>query len=420
MTTVTTASRFELSELQFQRTGLASDFASEARLGIYVHVPFCPHICPYCDFVKTAQFKNKDVKTFFAELEQQFEELSKFVPSSVKTVTLYFGGGTPSLFSAHFYAPLVEKIKSRFSISEFTIETNPYTNAKTGFRAFADMGVNRVTLGAQSLSQTVLNYLGRKHTPAQILDNLKFAHEAGIHEVQVDLIFGLRQLAEKRNIVQEARRLAEAGASGVSCYLLTIEQSTAFKSETTALDEDIVAEYESLLQACDGLGFTQFETSNFSKTAPIHNRLYWYGLPYLGLGTGAHGLLPATPDAPFGRRYSVGRLTNAARTGDDALPFSRESERLFDLCWDEEVRTLECYREELILTLLRTQRGVPLPWFNEVFSDECRARFWQSELIQRALHDGLLGKNETHLSVSPIEKIRGDSWSLSILTELHR
>jgi oxygen-independent coproporphyrinogen-3 oxidase len=407
-----------LSEVQFVNSSLASDFGSDAGLGIYVHVPFCPHICPYCDFVKTARFKGSDVKSYFDKLELQFEQLIEFIPKSIRTVTLYLGGGTPSLFPARLYAPLVTKIRSRFSICEFTVETNPFTNAQSALKAFAELGVNRITLGAQSMNQNVLSYLGRKHTTEQVLSNLNYALDAGIEQVQVDLIFGLRQLSEKRTISQEIETLAAAGATGASCYLLTIEQSTAFKNEPTALDDVVVTEYESLLRVCKDVGFIQFETSNFSKSAPIHNRLYWYGLPYLGLGTGAHGLMPATPEAPFGRRYSVGRLSGEGRTGDDSLPFSSDADRLFDLSWEDDLRTAEHYREEMILTLLRTQRGIPLDWLNETFSYESRERLWNSKKIEIALQRGSLLRSGTHLSLSALEKVRGDSWAVTVVTEL--
>jgi len=355
---------------------------------------------------------------YFDKLEKQFDQLLELVPDSIKSATLYIGGGTPSLFSAKHYAPLVAKIRERFSVIEFTVETNPYTNAQNSFQAFAALGANRITLGAQSLNQTVLNYLGRKHTPEQVLSNVVAAFDAGIEQVQVDLIFGLKQLSEVRTIAEEIMQLAQVGVTGVSCYLLTIEQSTAFKHESTAIDDEIVAEYETLRRVCEEVGFVQFETSNFSKTAPIHNRLYWYGLPYLGLGTGAHGLTPPSKAFPFGRRYSVGRLSASARTGDDELPYASDADRLFELSWDEEMRTLAHYREEMILTLLRTQKGIPFAWLNEFFSDECRTRFWQCAKVKRALGEGFLLRSETHLSLSAKEKIRGDSWALTLVSQL--
>lgn len=418
--TVNAKTDIRLSEEFFQRTGLAADFGSAARLGIYVHVPFCPHICPYCDFVKTSRFSGADVKTYFRHLEQQFDALVENIPDTIRCATLYLGGGTPSLFSARYYERLVEKVRARFTLVEFTVETNPYTNAETGLQAFAELGVDRVTLGAQSLSHSALKYLGRKHTPEHVFQSVKAAISAGIAQVQVDLIFGLKKLSENRLIEEEIRQLSDAGATGVSCYLLTIEQSTAFKAESTAIDEEIVDEYSNVLRACEQLGYIQFETSNFSRTAPIHNRLYWYGLPYLGLGTGAHGLLPAQLQTPFGRRYSVGQVPMEKRTGDDQLRFADGAESLFQPCWDEGIRTLNDYREEMVFTLLRTQHGIPLTWFTDAFSQSARQQLWNNGKISRAERDGLLIRDEHHIRLAPHEKIRGDSWAVQILTELQR
>lgn len=137
-----------MTEDFFRSSGLALDFAAKSRVGIYVHVPFCPHICPYCDFVKTSRFSRADVTAYFSQLARQFDRLVHFVPDSVKNSTLYLGGGTPSLFPASFFRPLVEKISSRFVIEEFTVETNPFSNTKKVFAEWVELGARRMTLGA--------------------------------------------------------------------------------------------------------------------------------------------------------------------------------------------------------------------------------------------------------------------------------
>jgi oxygen-independent coproporphyrinogen-3 oxidase len=141
-----------MTESFFRASGLAADFAAESRLGIYVHVPFCPHICPYCDFVKTAKFSRADVSAYFSQLIVQFDVLCTQVPDDITTVTVYLGGGTPSLFPAAYYQPLIQKISSRFRIEEFTVETNPFTNSNKAFSEWTALGATRMTLGAQSLS----------------------------------------------------------------------------------------------------------------------------------------------------------------------------------------------------------------------------------------------------------------------------
>lgn len=403
----------------FDESGLSADFGAESRLGIYIHVPFCPHICPYCDFVKTSKFSRNDVSSFFAALENQFDSLIQHVSPNTRVVTLYFGGGTPSLFPARFYRPLVEKIRARFKIEEFTVETNPFSNTHQAFSEWVELGVNRITLGAQSLNNEVLKYLGRKHSAEDVLRNIRAARDAGLEQIQVDLIFGVKQLQSQRDIEVEIQSLEKSGATGVSCYLLTIEESTPFASETNSTDESIVEEYEKLRQMCESLGFVQQETSNFSRFPPIHNRLYWYGLPYLGLGTGAHGLLPPLDDSPLGRRYRVGPATLQRSAGDDKLAFSEDSSALFSLDFSEGERTTEMVAQEMLLTLLRTKSGIPFRWLDLMYASDKLECLWKDQRIERAIETGALVRTDDHLSLSAQEKLRGDSWALLIAGLLH-
>lgn len=401
-------------ELFFRTSGLADDFAARARLGIYVHVPFCPHICPYCDFVKTSRFSRKDVSAFFTCLEKQFDSLVQLIPQQVSDVTLYLGGGTPSLFPAGHFRPLVEKIAGRFRIGEFTVETNPFSNAERIFKEWNELGVNRITLGAQSLEPAVLTYLGRKHTPDDVFRNANAARNAGMEQVQADLIFGVRNLPVQRSLRDEIMQLENAGATGVSCYLLTIEESTPFANEENSSDEKVESEYLEILSTCESLGFHQHETSNFSRFAPVHNRLYWYGLPYLGLGTGAHGLLPADEQHPFGKRYRVGPSVLKRVAGDDALLFSSDSDSLFSLDFYEGPRTSEMVVQELLLTLLRTSAGIPVVWLENVFEGTALNRFWSDERIRKAIDSGQFILTKSHLKLSARERLRGDSWSVLV------
>lgn len=408
-----------MTESFFRSSGLAADFAAESRLGIYVHVPFCPHICPYCDFVKTSKFSRADVSAYFSQLVAQFDGLSAQVPADITTVTVYLGGGTPSLFPAACYQPLIRKISSRFRIEEFTVETNPFTNTNKAFSEWTALGATRMTLGAQSLNPDVLQYLGRKHTAEHILKNLSSALAAGFKQVQVDLIFGVKRLASQRLISDEINQLRDCGAAGVSCYLLTIEETTPFSSESTAEDNVVIAEYENIIATCGAAGFIQHETSNFSLSAPVHNRLYWYGLPYLGLGTGAHGLLPPTSEHPFGRRYRVGPSTLRRNLGDDHMPFASDAEQLFTFDFSEDLRSRNDALQELLMTLLRTRNGIPLSWLSSVYEDSSLAALWRDPRMSRALDEGLLVLTDEHLSLIPREKIRGDSWSLLLAGILH-
>jgi oxygen-independent coproporphyrinogen-3 oxidase len=194
---------------------------------------------------------------------------------------------------------------------------------------------------------------------------------------------------------------------------------TAFRAEENASDDAVVEEYQRISQTCTRLGFVQHETSNFSQTPSCHNRLYWYGLPYLGLGTGAHGLLPPSVEYPFGRRYQVGQLNPRVLPGDDNLSFKADSEKLFQIVWNQELRTRSDTLQEMLLTLLRTELGLPLSWLDKAYPAQIIEGLWQDARVVRALESGFLQRSPTHLSLSSGEKLRGDSWALLISSLLH-
>jgi oxygen-independent coproporphyrinogen-3 oxidase len=239
-----------------------------------------------------------------------------------------------------------------------------------------------------------------------------------MEQVQADLIFGVRNLPVQRSLRDEIVQLENAGATGVSCYLLTIEESTPFANEENSSDEKVEAEYLEILSTCESLGFHQHETSNFSRFAPVHNRLYWYGLPYLGLGTGAHGLLPADEKHRFGKRYRVGPSVLNRVAGDDVLPFASDAESLFSIDFYEGERTPEIVVQELLLTLLRTSAGLPLRWLNLVFGETELKRLWEDARVRRAIDSGQIELTETHLKLSAGERLRGDSWSVLVVSLL--
>lgn len=395
-----------------------------ARLGFYFHVPFCPHICPYCDFTKTSKFSRSDVTAFFAALERQLafflnelktHHYSKFFTTPKQAVTVYFGGGTPGLFAADLYEPLFLQLKNEFDLEEVTIETNPFTNNQAKLFSYQKMGFNRITLGAQSLCAQTLSLLGRKHTPQDVLQNLEWARAAGFENVQADLIYGLKAGVRTQRVRDEIHALVQAGASGISTYALSIEARTLFAVQAHLADDEVaVQEYEEIVETCAQLGLAQIETSNFSRFAAKHNNLYWHGLPYIGLGTGAHGLLPSTTDHSYGRRYKVGKETTVRAPGDDALVFQEPTqlESLFSIQY-EPTRTRAQYLQEMIFTLLRTERGIPAAFLQEFLSGVNIQHALQTHpKIKRGLEEGKIVWDGSHVYLSPYEKIRGDAWAL--------
>ena len=222
--------------------------SQKATIGFYFHIPFCPHICPYCDFIKTSKFTKKDIIEYFNELKIQLKFFINNIPEyHNKHITVYFGGGTPGLFEASYYKELFDILNSFFYIEEATLETNPLTNLERRFEDYLNVGFNRITLGAQSLCSNALKILGRKHTPENILNNIKWAKNAGFKNIQVDLIYGLKNGVRTISVKDEIESLYEAGSSGISAYALTIEKRTLFAKTDFANDDIAVQEYYEIL-----------------------------------------------------------------------------------------------------------------------------------------------------------------------------
>lgn len=392
----------------------------KSNIGFYFHIPFCPHICPYCDFIKTAKFSKKDTNIFFAELEKQLlffiDMLSEFY---AQNITVYFGGGTPGLFEASCYEKYFEILNKYFKIEEATLETNPLTNFKRRLIDYKKVGFTRITLGAQSLSENTLKILGRKHTYTNIIDNLNWAKEAGFDNIQVDLIYGLKKEFRTIDIEDEIDILVKNGATGISAYALTIEQRTLFAKLNYADDDNAVNEYFRILNKATSLGLFQVETSNFSKYPTKHNNLYWYGKPYIGVGTGAHGLLPASKQFPYGQRYKIGPESFLTYSpGNDKIIFSDKNEcgKNFSIKFDPP-RTRQEYLDEMLFTLLRTPEGIPLQWIdNFIPKDDFIKKINDNFKLKRALEEKIIIVTDHSVLLSPQEKIRGDIWASEFIT----
>lgn len=386
----------------------------QSKLGFYFHIPFCPHICPYCDFIKTSKFTKKDASLFFSELKLQLEYFIKQIPEYQKQhVTVYFGGGTPGLFEASYYEELFHILNQNFTIEEATLETNPYTNIERKFNDYYRIGFDRITLGAQSLCPDTLKILGRKHTPKNVLENIEWAQKAGFKNIQVDLIYGLKNGIRTIPVQKEIELLNATGASGISAYALTIEKRTLFAKTDFANEDTAANEYQEILKKCFSIGFKQLETSNFSSFETKHNNIYWYGKPYIGIGTGAHGLLPTSEKYPYGIRYKIGEdPKKELQPGNDELIFSNKKERMknFSIVY-ETPRSKREYIEEMIFTLLRTPNGIPFNWLQAHFAHKnMKEIFIKNSKIDRAINEGKILLLDKSIALSPEEKIRGDSW----------
>ena len=269
-------------------------------LSIYVHWPWCKSKCPYCDF-NSHTFKQYDeqlyVDCILKELETTYSNLNE-EQKNQKVCSIYFGGGTPSLMQATSVKQIIDKIKDIFTLTdnvEISTECNPTSAEAQKMKEFADCGVNRVSIGVQSLRNDLLKFLGREHDKAEAMKAIKYAFSA-VENVNFDLIYGLpdQSLDDWKSDLEYA---LSVGTPHISCYQLTIEKNTAFynlykKKQLIMPSIDTQAEFfdytrKFLMQH----GYENYEVSNFAKPGfdCKHNVNIWQYNSYIGVGAGAHG-----------------------------------------------------------------------------------------------------------------------------------
>lgn len=266
-------------------------------LSLYIHYPWCLRKCPYCDFNSHARRPGAGasdshyVDALLLDLADQYQYQSRPIQS------IFIGGGTPSLLPGKEIARLLEAINRLVSLAtdaEITLEANPGAVDAASFAAYRKAGVNRLSIGIQSLSDFHLRALGRVHDSTEALRAVEIARTAGFDNLNLDLIFGLPE----QNIEQALKDLEQALALGpehLSWYQLTLEPYTAFHQSPPPLpDDDLIAEMqEAGLELLANAGFGRYEVSAFAREGfqCCHNLNYWHFGDYLGIGAGAHGKL---------------------------------------------------------------------------------------------------------------------------------
>lgn len=252
--------------------------------GLYIHIPFCIKKCIYCDFY-SLPYRTDLADQYMQAVARRLEKYP------IVFDTVYFGGGTPSVFGGTRLAELLKNIQICDG-AEITVECNPSTATATFFETIAVAGVNRISIGMQSAVPEELCFLTRRHTPAMVQTAVTSAKNAGIDNISVDIMLGL-QGQTIQSLQQTLDFCLHLPITHISAYMLKVEPDTPLASyDLSSLpDADTVAEfYLFLYKYLQQHGFTQYEISNFSKPgyACEHNLLYWNCEPYLGIGPAAH------------------------------------------------------------------------------------------------------------------------------------
>jgi putative oxygen-independent coproporphyrinogen III oxidase len=281
-------------QVALDRPGVVS-LAALPPLALYIHIPWCARKCPYCDFNSHERSGDVPESSYIEKLTLDLEQMLPSVWGR-RVVSIFIGGGTPSLFSPESIDRLLSAVRARLPVEpdgEITLEANPGTVEATRFRGFRQAGVNRISLGVQSFDDRMLKALGRIHDAAEARRGIEAA-VASFDNVNIDLMYGL----PGQTLEMARADLAEAlgfGLPHLSAYQLTIEPNTVFWSRPPQLPEhdacaDMQLAAEEMLAAA---GYEHYETSAFARPGRCcrHNLNYWEFGDYLGIGAGAHGKL---------------------------------------------------------------------------------------------------------------------------------
>lgn len=262
--------------------------------GIYVHIPFCKSRCIYCGFFSTTslEMRSRYAERVCDELKQRRQYLCDDVE------TIYFGGGTPTQLPVSELKRILRSLYNIYNVredAEITIEGNPDDLTPQLLRQLRELGVNRLSMGVQSFSDERLRFLNRRHTSEQAIRAVRDAQAAGFNNISIDLMFGFprQTLAQWQDDVLQVISL---NVQHISAYSLMYEDGTLLgkmldRGEIEEISDELsLAMYEHLIDALSGAGYEHYEISNFAVPgmASRHNSSYWHGIPYLGVGAGAH------------------------------------------------------------------------------------------------------------------------------------
>ena len=330
---------------------------------MYVHLPFCPYVCPYCDFAKWA-WDDARAARYLDALRAEIAAAPVVAAS-----TLFFGGGTPSMYGPDVIASLIDAVRSRYRLpgdAEVTAEANPDPLLAARIPGLRAAGVNRLSIGVQSFDARELRVLGRRHTAADVERAVRAARAAGCANVSIDVIFAVPGQTEASWSATLDAAIA-LGVEHISCYGLTIEEGTPYatwfaRDPSAFADETREASmYALAIERLGAAGFEHYEISNWAKPGfrSQHNALYWANASYLGLGVGAASYLGGI------RSTHTRDLDVYCATALAGEPIPGESERLEGAA----------QAGEAIMLALRTAEGVDLARFRERYGIDVHERY---------------------------------------------
>lgn len=357
-------------------------------LGLYLHIPFCIQKCKYCDFLSYGGCTGTAHQAYIRALIDEIGLKAKDYNNKYYVDSIFIGGGTPSLVDETLIRDLMSAVRNDFKIAEnaeISMESNPKTLSEKKLKAYLETGINRLSIGAQSLDDELLHYMGRVHTSLDFIDNFKLARKCGFKNINIDMIFSIPGQTRKIWIDSLEKAMA-LEPEHISFYSLQVEEDTPFFSmlkagEMRLTDDELDrGMYHDAVTLLTDRGFHQYEISNAAREGRQcrHNLKYWSMDDYLGLGLGAHSCLD-------GIRFS--NETDLEKYMSIGL---KEESGSF-IVWHHE-NTKEENISEYLFTGMRKLRGIDLHEFRERFGVElCELH---GDVIRKHKESGLIEIDE--------------------------
>jgi len=359
--------------------------------GIYIHIPFCKQACTYCDFHFITSLRRKD--EMIAAMCKEIEMRKDFFSGDVSIQSVYLGGGTPSILDRNNLNEIFSTLKQYFHIdkdAEITLEANPDDLKAEKLNEFRDLGINRLSIGIQSLDDRELKWMNRSHSADEARNGIQLAKKTGFDHISVDLIFGT-PFTTPRSWEQLLHEITEQKIPHLSVYALTVEERTALyhwmdKGRIHLPDDSI---YESLFLLTHELltrsGYDHYELSNYALPGHYarHNSAYWKGIPYLGIGPSAHAY------------DGYARVSNVA---NNSKYLSMITGNNLPVDYREELTIQDRYNEYIMIHL-RKAEGIDMELIRSQFQYDPKKQYGSQ--ICNWIREGLMIKDERFYRLTP-------------------
>lgn len=359
-------------------------------LSLYIHIPFCMSKCYYCDFTSFPNNKEKIqgyIDSLIKELELYKERIKDY-----NINTIFIGGGTPSCIDANYIYRILEYINCNFNISktcEISIETNPGTLNKEKVKIYKESGINRVSMGVQSLNEDLLKVIGRIHNGDDFYKSLELLRKANFNNINVDLMFGLPGQTLDM-VLDSLKKVVELNIEHISYYSLILEENTKLynmynQGKINLPNEDVERDmYHKTREYLINRGYEHYEISNYalSNYECKHNLTYWNVMPYLGVGLGSHSNIEGKR---FWNTIHIDKYIEKLK--ENIIPIE-----------DEEIIDINTEIEEFCILGLRKIQGIDKKQFKLRFNNEIETIY--KDIINKHVNNGLVINSEDFISLT--------------------